>query len=368
MRKVRVEDLVPGMKVAKPIYYNSERLLLGVGMTLTNRLILRLKYLGIASLYIDDGVFPPIPDAPTVISQEMRRESIKVTREVFASLEGKRKIKLKAVRKTVESLLEEILSHKDVLINCNDIRNYDDYTFNHSVNVCVLSIMAGTTLGLNNSELIEMGVGALLHDVGKTQIEKAILNKPTLLTEEEYEKVKCHPQLGYDILCSLDDVPRLSATIAYQHHERLDGHGYPLRLKAEQIHQYSSIAAVADVFDALTTDRPYRKACQVNEAIDWINEMSPAWFELSAALALVSNLAPYPVGTVVMLNNCQVGQVIDVSRKAPDRPLVRIVIDEELNYHPLPQEVDLSQEASLYISRVLTEAEITAIINRMKNK
>jgi len=362
MRRVSIDYLSPGMKVARSVYYSDDCKLLASGMQLTSSHIKRLKRLGIPSVYVDDGFFEVVEDIPDVISEKTKVESVRVTREAFAKLTTKRRININDIRKTVDNLMEDILNNKNILINCYDIRSYDDYTFSHCVNVCVLSIITGISMGVKGQNLKELGVGALLHDIGKLQIEKEILNKPGKLTDDEYGKVKYHPEYGYSILSAYKDVPPLSAAIAFQHHERWDGKGYPKGLKGEKIHEYSRIVAVADVFDALTTDRPYRKACAVNQAIDYIDCMSNTAFDEKVSVALVSNIAPYPPGTVVMLNNRLVGQVITINKKVPDRPIIKIYFNEDLEYISAPFAIDLANQADLFISRVLTEAEINTLV------
>lgn len=363
MLRVALEFIQPGMKVARPIYDSRGRLLLGVGTELTAAYVRRLSEMNIAAVYITDDMFEELDEVPDVVSRQNRLEAIKSVKSVYQDLEKNRRIDVNAVSKAVDNLLDEILDNRNIMINCFDIMTYDDYTFNHSVGVCILSVMTGIVLGYNHLQLKELGIGAILHDVGKIKIEKAILNKPGKLTEEEYEKIKCHAEHGFEILRRYHGISTLSAHIAFQHHERWNGEGYPRSLAGKQIHEYSRIVAVADVFDALTTERPYSKAVPVLEAMSYIKSTSNVLFEENAAEALMSNVAPYPLGSIVKLNTGHIGQVVNVSRNAPFQPVVRVMFSE--NYRRLfaSYEIDLSKMDDLYITQLLSEKEVVELMN-----
>ncbi|HOV42638.1 MAG TPA: HD-GYP domain-containing protein [Syntrophothermus lipocalidus] len=358
MRRVAVELLEPGMIVARSIFDSEGNCLLGAGVTLTDYYIQRLKELGIVSIYVEDDLFDSLGEIKEPISEQTRLETIKEVRKNFQALEANRRINTRHVKKMVDTILDELMSNREVLINLSDIRTYDDYTFSHSCNVCVLSLLTGITLGYNELKLKELGIGALLHDIGKIRVSKELLNKRGELTKNEYAEIKKHAAYGFDILRTYEDIPLLSAHIAFQHHERWDGKGYPRGLNQEQIHEYARIVAVADVYDALLADRPYRSAYSINQAVAILNHMSGLYFEPRILAALVSNVAVYPIGSVVMLNTGEIGVVVDVNRNAPTRPVVRVVLDRRLLRLKNPHEVDLSNLSTVYIARVLTEQDI----------
>jgi len=276
-------------------------------------------------------------------------------------MEINQRLNIKAVKEVVDSIIDELLANREVLFHLADIRSYDDYTFFHSVNVCILSLMTAITLGYNQLKLKELGIGALLHDIGKIRLSKKLLNKPEELTSEEYQLIRKHPEFGYQILRTYDDVPLLSAHVSLQHHERWDGKGYPRRLAGEQIHEYARIVAVADVYDALLADRPYRPAYSVNQAVTNISRMSNTYFQPRAVAALVSNIAVFPIGSVVMLSTGQTGIVVDVNSNYPTRPVVKVVYDQYGNKMPKSHEVDLTRLNTVFIAKVLSEEEICRI-------
>jgi len=363
MRRVSLKYLRPGMIIARPVYSGDGRLLLASGLSLTENYIKRLAELGIGSLYIEDQLFHGDLNIDDVVSEQTRIQSVKLVKEAFHSLEKEKYIDTWAVRKAVDDMADEIFSNKDILVNYFDIRTYDDYTFNHSVNVTILSILAGITLKYNRVQLRELAIGALLHDIGKVHLDKKILNKKGKLTAEEYKHIQQHSLYGFNTLRSYYEIPILSSIIAYQHHERLDGSGYPQCLKGEEIHEYSRVVMVADVFDALTSNRPYRKAYSVPHAIDIVKKLYPSLDDRSIT-AVFSNVAPYPIGSIVMLNTGQIGQVVDTHKKDPAKPIVRIYFNSDLQYLEYPYEVDLSKsEFDLEIEKILDDKELEQLTN-----
>jgi len=362
MRRVSTKYLQPGMKIARNVYNSNGKVLLAAGMIITQGYIERLTELGIASVYVNDGVFDGLENIPDVISEQSRQETTKLVKASFEALEANRQINLRAVRKSVDTIIDELLANRDVLFHLVDIRSYDDYTFSHSVNVCILSLMTAITLGYDHLKLKELGIGALLHDIGKTRIDKSILNKPGELNAEELEIVRQHPQHGYEILRTYDDVPLLSAHVSFQHHECWGGKGYPRGLSGEHIHEYARIAAVADVYDALLADRPYRPAYSINQAVTIISRMSNSFFEPRAVAALISNIATFPIGSVVLLSSGQVGMVVDVNKNAPTRPIIRVLYDQYSRRLRNPHEIDLTRLSTVFITKTLSEEEILSLI------
>ena len=366
MRRVQINFLEPGMKIARPVYGSNGRLLLASGLTLTKKFIKRLGDLGIGSLYIEDRFFQGDLNASNVVSEQTRIQSAKLVKESFHKLEKEKNIDIWAIRKTVDDLVDEIFSNKDILVNYFDIRTYDDYTFNHSVNVTILSILAGITLGYTRSQLKELAIGALLHDIGKVSIDKKILNKKGKLTSEEYKNIQKHSEAGFNTLRSYHEIPTLSSIIAYQHHERTDGSGYPRGLRAEEIHEYARIVMVTDVFDALTSDRPYRGAYTVPHAINFVKKLGPS-LEDRSITAVLSNISPYPIGTIVRINTGQIGQVVDTHKKDPTRPIVRIYFNSDLKYLEYPYEIDISKSKfDLYIEKILNDEDLAILSDEVK--
>ncbi|QGU00839.1 Metal-dependent phosphohydrolase [Candidatus Syntrophocurvum alkaliphilum] len=363
MRRVFIDNLKPGMEVARRIYSSDSRILINAGIKLTEAYIQRLKQMGIASVYIIDEAFGDVENAPDVVSEQTRLKTAKIVKDGFNLIEQERKINIKSVQNTVNNIIDELLSNLNILVNLTDIRAFDDYTFGHSVNVCILSVMTAMTLGYNNLKLKELGMGALLHDIGKTQVDKSILTKNDDLTPEEFEEVKKHAEYGFKLLKNYDDISLLSAHIAYQHHERWDGNGYPRKLQGEEIHEYARIVGVADVYDALLSDRPYRPAYSIKQSIDVLNRMKGIYLDEKCVDALISNIAIYPLGSIVQLNTGDYGIVVDINKTTPSKPIIRVVYKNDGLKIANPHEVDLSKMTRILITRVLNEKEINQIKN-----
>ncbi|NLO89455.1 MAG: HD-GYP domain-containing protein [Clostridia bacterium] len=360
MRKVSVYFLKPGMVVAKPIYDSNSLLLINSGVQLTNKIIQSIKRLGIPAVYIDDPLLEGV-EVVEVVRSETRVQIQKNLKKIYTKANSTQKngalpkMPVRVVENSVETLIDEILGKKDHLVNLLDIRAYDDYTYAHSVNVCILSLLTGVSLGYPRSSLFSLGVGALLHDLGKIKVPEKILKKPGKLTNEEYEEVKKHCIYGYEIL-KKQDIPAPSALVAYEHHERYNGEGYPRGLKGKEIHEYAQIAGIVDVYDALTSDRVYRKSYLPHEAFEMINGSGNFHYDIKFVKAFQENIAAYPIGTIVELNTGEIGVVIGTPKGFPYRPDVR-VFEAENGKVKIIREVKLSEKTGLFIKRVLSEEE-----------
>lgn len=349
------------MIVAKAIYNSDGGVLLRSGVKLTDIFINRLSTLAIPSVYIKDSLFDD-SKYQDVISEETRIATIRAVKESFNNLEQARRLNISMVQSLVDNILDELLENPNVLINLSDIRLFDDYTFAHSVNVCVLALLTAIILGYDKYKLKELGIGALLHDVGKTRIDKEILNKPDDLTKDEFEEIKRHTEYGFEILRQYPDVSLLAAHIALQHHERWDGYGYPRSLAGENIHEYARITAVADVYDALLADRPYRPSYTINQAITIIKRMSVIYLDERCVNALVANVAVYPLGSIVQLNTGDYGIITDVNQDTPTRPVIKVFCDKHGRRLPHEHEIDLSKLSTIVIFKILSQEEVESLL------
>ncbi len=349
--------MAPGMKVAKTVYSSIGQILIAAGMVLDTSLINRLIELGIGSVYVGDEFGLIIDEYPDVVSEPIRLSAIQNIRTVIDGLERKHQLNVKAIRETSDNLVNEILRNRNILLSCCDIRSFDDYIFSHSINVCILSLMMAVTMGYNYLKLTQLGIGALLSDIGMTRIDKYVFDKPQALNQEEFSQVKMHTELGFEMLRTNEDVPLLSAHVAFQHHERWNGMGYPRNLGGNDIHDYARIVAVADVFDALTADRPYRKGYSIDEALEYINTMSTYYFDPECVNALMANVARFPPGSIVILSTGEIGQVVNVNPLTPTRPLIRLVTDCNKKVISGFHEVDLYKQPDLQIECALTGSQ-----------
>lgn len=352
MRKIHTSVLQPGMRVGRALYSSSGQLLLSAGTVLTRKAIARLEMAAVPAAYIDDQ-FLKNPAIVDVISEEIRVQAVHQVRELLveaaAAGTGRAVVRINEVTETVNEIIDQLLINRDVVFNLIDIRAIDDYTFGHSVNVCVLSLLTGITLDYNRADLFTLGMGALLHDVGKAVIPDSILNKPDKLTPEEFALVREHPERGFRMLLQIPEVSATSACIALQHHERYQGQGYPRGLRRNEIHDFAVICGIADVFDALVADRVYRKAYPVHEAYELIAGSGNFLFDYQIVQAFLQHIAAYPVGTLVRLSTGEIGVVVETKRGLALYPKVRILFDPE-GTECRPYEIELWKERQVLVS------------------
>jgi putative nucleotidyltransferase with HDIG domain len=205
-------------------------------------------------------------EVPEVLSEKTKKMALQTIKEQFSRIYKKetserQNVNIQSFQNVIKSILEDLQSFSGTLTVMTDLCSHDEYTFKHSLNVTVYSLILAMADHYSERQLLEIGLGAILHDVGKLSVPKEIIQKPGKLTDEEFDVIKAHTTNGFNILRKIHEVSLPAAHCAYQHHERFNGCGYPRGLKGEEIHQYARIMAVADVFDALTSERSYRPLC-----------------------------------------------------------------------------------------------------------
>ena len=357
MRLIPSTCLKEGMKVGKSLHGVKGELLLQKGAILKKGYIERLQAMGYNGLYIEDKETEDI-EVVEAISQDLRMKTVQTIKNTFMAVEAGKPInmqKQQEIGKMVTNIVEEILENKNCMFNMVDLKTFDDYTFYHSVNVTVLSVTLGMGMGSNQQDLYKLGLGALLHDIGKVFIPIEILNKPGKLTNEEYEKIKEHAFLGYKYLKENFDVPITSYVAALQHHERYDGTGYPNNLKADKISLFGRIMAVADVYDAITSDRPYRKGFLPSESVEHIMAGRGTMFDPKVVDVFLEKVAPYPIGTKVKLSDGRIGYVAENYTGFGLRPKIKIIQEKE-------QKVEEYYYIDLKMDRNLLSVTIVEVI------
>ncbi|MEG6584061.1 HD-GYP domain-containing protein [Dendrosporobacter sp. 1207_IL3150] len=348
MRRILLDNISSRMKLAKPLYSSDGTVLFNAGTQMNAGITYQLKKLKVTYVYIEEDSAFDI-DVPDVINEKTRVNAVASVKELFEKVRLGQNIDLNQIRKTVDLLVSELSKNKG-MVNFIDMRTVDDYLYSHSVNVCVLSIMAGISIGYDKECLNELGVGALLHDIGKLGVSPELLAKNGRFSQQEEDEIKEHPLIGFNILDKNPKISSLSAQCVMQHHERINGSGYPKGCKGDEINRYAQIVGIADVYDALVSGSCYRRATSVYEAIALIKKASGTCFNNELVQVFTDNIAVYPIGSVVRLSNKQIGVVVDVSRESKTKPVLRILLDE--NKVPVTDfsEIDLSKNTSLYIA------------------
>ena len=239
--------------------------------------------------------------------------------------------RLKETFPVVDRIINELERTNQVFIDLNEFRRFDNFTYIHSINVAILAALIGLQLGYKGQTLRNLTIGAIFHDIGKGSIPLKILNKPSSLTKEEFEIMKRHPVLGEEML-KFSGVPSEALSIVRHHHERWNGEGYPDGLRQRAININAQIVAVADVFDALVADRPYRKGLPPYHALEIIIAGSGNEFNEDIVKIFRQCLILYPQSSIVTLNTGEVGTVIAIHQNYPSRPLIKILFDRNGNY------------------------------------
>ncbi|MFZ5597355.1 MAG: HD-GYP domain-containing protein [Bacillota bacterium] len=358
MRRVDVFLLQPGMKLGRNIYGDKGTVLLSAGTVLTNEYISKLIRMGIYSTYIYDDRITDV-EIVDVVSQETRAAAVSQVKKLLlqAKESGKMVIDPKPIYSTVMEFADQLFRNRSLVYSMTSLLSYDEYTFIHSVNVCVLSLMTGITMGYSRDLLAELGLGAILHDIGKMRIPDEILNKPGTLSTGEFEIIKKHTVLGCEIIRSSGTMGELPSIIAHQHHECYDGSGYPQGISGDDYNEFAQIVSIADKFDALTTDRVYRKSFPAHEAYEMCAGSGNFWFKENVVKSFLENVAAYPTGTLVSLSDGTTAVVVDVPRGYSLFPRVRVILDQYCQQVKDPVEFNLYEVKNKYIVGVVSEEE-----------
>lgn len=346
MRKVRLENLTPNMRLGKSIYHYNN-LLLKEGTSNLTKFVPNFINLGISYVYIEDKVSEDI-EIEDVISEETRVKCKSALQNSIRSIQSQGTPDTSFFSEAVTNLLDEILANPNVLISLSDIGTTDDSTLVHSVNTTVFSLLIAQQLNFSMLELRKLTEGALLHDIGKTLLRQDILFKTSPITSEEFSHIKEHSLLGYTLLRQNPNFTELSRLITLQHHERLDGSGYPYGLKKDDIHAFSKIVAIADMYDALTAERCYRSSLTNYDAYRILMKDSGTKIDSELLSIFLKHIAIYPNGTIVRLSDGTRGIVKSQNYQAPFRPLVRI-IDDRFEEPVKLYDLNLMEELSITI-------------------
>ncbi len=253
-----------------------------------------------------------------------------------------KQVELEAVNGVVEQMVDSIFRNKGALSSLSRIKSKDEYTFFHSVNVCVLMVAFAKGLGMPRTVINRAGVGALLHDVGKMAVPHGILNKNDRLTDEEFAQMKDHVVQSRIILRQTPGITEEAVAVAAQHHERYDGSGYPDRLKGEEISELGRMAAIVDVYDAITSDRCYHKGLSTSEALRKIFEWGKYHFDPKMVELFIKVVGIYPVGTMVRLESGLVGVVKEPGTENLLMPVVTVIFDKKNECYVQPRDIDLA--------------------------
>ncbi len=331
--------LKPGMVIDQSIVDRTGRVLLERKTPLDNYYINALQKLGIGGIYIREGEEEEIEDgieaSPEVIDKiEKMKVPDKAKLKLSESVKARVSEGIQFLYSNPESegftnaassisndLMKAIADNDAIAVDISTLKVSDEYTFKHSVDVASMSMIIAKRLELDDKQVYQIGISGLLHDLGKSQIPNEVLNKPGKLSDEEFSIMKQHPLLGYNIIKDKSDIAQEIKMGVLQHHEKINGKGYPLRLEGEKIHKYARILSVADIYDALVTERPYKKAFTARDAVEMIMAMTGE-LDFNMIQGFLDSVILYPVDSVVTLSTGEHAKVVKNNPGYPMRPKV----------------------------------------------
>ena len=359
LRKIPIEYVRNGDVLARTIYSNQGGMLLKEGFVLEEGILKKLKRHGYFTLHIkdkysddtiDEIIKPEIMNRIHIINNNLTKMIVDFSNNK-SNLDSKKiNRQVEDLNKIIEEIISDIMTSKSILENLSTISVYDDYTMTHSLNMMMLSIAIAKDVGLSLEGMKKLAIGCVFHDIGKTFLPIEIINKQGSLTKEEYEMVKSHTEKGYGFLENCTDLPIVSRNVSLSHHERTDGFGYPNGLKGDEIHVFSKVAAISDVFDALISDRPYRRAIPVHEAWEYIIG-GGSQFDLNIIRIFSKTINPFPKGTLVYLSDGKEGVVHEIRKSFYTRP--KIMVYGEQGQKVKPYIFDIIEYNSITIKKVL---------------
>src|SRR6185369_10853035 len=325
--------------------------------------------LGIRELYIDTVKGADVRDAPTQrevnadlerrlqeiarkqpekpIATELKDEAArarrlhgeanKIVRSMMDDIRLGQQIEIDRVEPLVENMVDSIFRNPDALLPLARLKNHDDYTFEHSVSVCALLVAFGRGMKLSRDVIKQIALGGLLHDVGKARVADAILNKPAKLSDDEFEHMKSHVAQGVSLLRQTPGVSEAAMQVTSEHHERFDGTGYPGKLAGAVISLYGQMAAIVDVYDAISSDRVYHKGMSPTQALKKLLEWSSHHFDPQLVQSFIRAIGIYPTGTLVQLESKRIGVVVEQNEKSLLEPVVRIFYHAAQQHYITPE-------------------------------
>lgn len=335
MRYLPIHQVPENSILAMPVYNDQGNVYLNANCVLKPIYLERLKEYGFVGLYIYDDI------SDTIVVKQLLSEELRI-----ATVRALKTLNLDACRIMAHNIVDELLNQSDMSLEMVNISSFDSYTYLHSMNVAVLSVIVGIASGMTDEQLKNISQAALLHDLGKLCIDSEILNKNGALSDEEMEIMRAHPEEGYKMVKNNALMPSVVKNAILCHHENEDGSGYPRGISSDEIHPFSKIIHVCDVYDALVSKRVYRDALNPAEALEYLMSNCGVMFDITFVKKLMKYVAPYPTGITVELSNGR--QALVTQQNTTNRTRPKVVLLDAL------EEIDLMEVFNLTIIKILT--------------
>ncbi len=351
--KLNIDEVACSMVLAKDVENEMGQTIIPKDTMVNTATIIELKKIGIKEIYVksvytdektEERLSENINYSKEKIAVEKRPEFKRVNKAyIESSLEIKqvlneigkgKRINMSELYALTSNVMDKIKSKSEIFTYLGFLESFDEGTFTHSNNVSLLCNIFGRWLGFNAQELENITVAGIVHDIGKTQVNQEILNKPSKLTPEEFEEIKKHTVLGYRII-EHQEMPNEIKLAALMHHEKIDGSGYPTGAKDEQINKYAKIVAICDIYDAMTANRVYRKKILPFDVIKTFERNSYGQLDTRFLLIFIQNIAYNYIGSWVELSNGHEGEIVFINRNNLSRPMIKLnnqeIIDLSVN-------------------------------------
>lgn len=351
MRSITLDEIEPGMYLSKPLITADGTVLLHEGIVMKERYIEYLRNKGFTTLFVGDL---QIEDKAKIeedfYSPRNKQEALGAAREVINNFSVGKGLKLDNVKNLVSEWIHHLGQKPESMVNLLDIRRKEGYMFSHAINTCILSIMTGIAMGYDAKQLDELGLAAILHDVGKIKFSQNVAQQfPNYLTKKEKDEYRRHPFYSLEILRENYSLSVNVLNACFQHHERWNGSGYPMGIKGNDICEYAQIISVADVYERLIVGMPHRLPTPVYYAVAILNKAAGEYFNPAIIEKFNQNVAIYPIGKTVRLSNQQSGVILGVDIKNKTTPIVRITSSQDKNDIDQVVALDLMKTPGLFI-------------------
>lgn len=343
MKYVHLDSVESGQYLGRTIFASNGSILLSEGVQLTVFMINTLNRIGVTMIYIKDSNMEDV-EIPEIVSDETKRIVMQQMGQTFAAIQSGKEFDSRAMSISINTLLDEVMRNRDVLVQLTDIRTKDNEMYVHATNVCMMAVLIGINMGFNATQLKELAVGALLHDVGKVELT---------YDDESSDRRKHHTWRGFELLKIKREFSLLIAHVAFQHHETLDGMGIPRGLTSDEIHIYAKITAVANMYDNLLFDTSKGRRMLPYEACEHMMALAGTKLDREVLIHFLKTVSIYPTGASVRLSNRQTGVVVGQHRGLPSRPIVRIVKQDQADRELDIKEIDLAKHTTVFIEQIL---------------
>jgi putative nucleotidyltransferase with HDIG domain len=369
LNKINISELTLGMYVISIVNPNKQVNVKSEGFISSQATITKLRKLGIKQLFIDPS---KTKKSPLVAGKESTNDTSekKTTEDIYKSshsfnaeitkakslfsdakslqkkllsdISKDKQIDMQSINNTTNAIVDSVFRNQDALSCMARLRIKDEYLIEHSLNVSILISIFAKHLRIEKNIIEQLALGAFLHDVGKIKIPDRILNKPGRFTDDEYEIMKRHVEYGVEIISQETDISPIALDIIHQHHERLDGQGYPNKLANDEINLYARMIAIVDSYDAMTADRVYKKGMSPIKAFKILSAGAEKSYDKSLVEQFIQCLGVYPIGTLVKLTSGKLGLISQLNKSKPLNPFVKVFYNTRLNQAVAITEVDLS--------------------------